>query len=137
MTAGIKSVTKPTGEEPMSAPVTIRDVARAADVSPATVSRTFVRPEKVDAVTRERVLSAAARLDYRPNRAAQSLITGLTGNIRIVVPDLTNPFFPSVVRGIQSRAEELGYPVLLVDTREDVVRETELVTRLGRQVDGL
>ena len=121
----------------MSVPVTIRDVARAADVSPATVSRTFVRPEKVDAVTRERVLSAAARLDYRPNRAAQSLITGLTGNIGIVVPDLTNPFFPSVVRGIQSRAEELGYPVLLVDTGEDAARESELVTRLARQVDGL
>ncbi|MBT2566276.1 LacI family DNA-binding transcriptional regulator [Arthrobacter sp. ISL-85] len=121
----------------MSVPVTIRDVARAANVSAATVSRTFVRPEIVDASTRERVLGAAARLDYRPNRAAQTLITGLTGNIGIVVPDLTNPFFPSVVRGVQNQAAELGYPALLVDTGEDADRESELVTRLARQVDGL
>lgn len=121
----------------MSGPVTIRDVARAAEVSPATVSRTFLRPEKVDPATRERILDVAARLDYRPNRAAQSLITGLTGNIGIVVPDLANPFFPSVVKGIQSRAEELGYSALLVDTDEDLKRESELVAALSRQVDGL
>jgi len=121
----------------MAEPVTIRDVAQAAGVSPATVSRTFMRPEKVDKGTRERVMSAATRLDYQPNRAAQSLITGLTGNIGIVVPDLGNPFFPSMVKGIQTRAEGLGYSALLVDTGEDPAREVELVTRLARQVDGL
>lgn len=116
---------------------TIRDVANAAGVSASTVSRAFGRPEKVDDDTRERILSSARALDYQPNRAAQSLITGRTGNIGIVVPDLGNPFFPSVVKGAQTRAHELGYSVLLADTDEDAAAEPLLVRGLARQVDGL
>ncbi|HEY8720978.1 LacI family DNA-binding transcriptional regulator [Pengzhenrongella sp.] len=116
---------------------TIRDVANAAGVSASTVSRAFGRPEKVDDDTRRRILAAARALDYQPNRAAQSLITGRTGNIGIVVPDLGNPFFPSVVKGAQTRAHELGYPVLLADTDEDAAAEPPLVRSLARQVDGL
>ena len=121
----------------MAKSATIRDVAKAANVSPATVSRAFVRPEKVDDATRERVLKTAAQLDYKPNKAARSLITGLTGNIGIVVPDLTNPFFPAIVRGIQARAEELGFASLLVDTGEDAEKEAAAAARLAQQVDGL
>ncbi|MBF6673047.1 MULTISPECIES: LacI family DNA-binding transcriptional regulator [Glutamicibacter] len=121
----------------MSKSMTIRDVAKAAGVSPATVSRTFVHPEKVESVTRDRILALAKEMNYRPNAAARSLITGLTGNIGIVVPDLTNPFFPTIVRSVQRKAEQLGYSALLVDTGEDVQHEPELTENLARQVDGL
>ena len=118
-------------------PATIRDVANAAGVSAATVSRAFGRPHKVDEQTRRRILRAAEALNYQPNRAAQSLITGRTGNIGIVVPDLGNPFFPRIVKGAQTRAHELGYPVLLADTDEDPSAELPLGHTLARQVDGL
>jgi DNA-binding LacI/PurR family transcriptional regulator len=116
---------------------TIRDVASVAGVSASTVSRAFGRPDKVDEHTRQRILKAAEALDYQPNRAAQSLITGRTGNIGIVVPDLENPFFPSVVKGAQIRAHELGHPVLLADADEDPSAELRLGRTLARQVDGL
>jgi ABC-type sugar transport system substrate-binding protein len=71
----------------------------------------------------ERVLKAAHKLAYHPNRAARSLITGKTGNIGIVVPDLSNPFYPAVVRGIQLRAHQAGYSVFLADSNENGAAE--------------
>jgi DNA-binding LacI/PurR family transcriptional regulator len=116
---------------------TIRDVASAAGVSASTVSRAFGRPEKVDEITRQRIFRAAEELGYQPNRAAQSLSTGRTGNIGIVVPDIDNPFFSSVVKGAQTQARELGYPVLLADADENPMAELRLAQTLARQVDGL
>ena len=84
--------------------VTIRDVARRAHVSVATVSRALTSPELVRPETRSRVLAAASDLGYQPNRAARGLITGKTGNIGIVVPDLDNPFFTGVLKAVQARA---------------------------------
>ena len=117
--------------------VTIRDVAKAAGVSPSTVSRALSTPDIVDAVTRERVLRIADHLGYRPNRAARGLITGRTGNIGLILPDLANPFFPSVVKGIQSQAHESDYQVFVADTDEDPGAELGLVRSLAKQVDGI
>jgi LacI family transcriptional regulator, galactose operon repressor len=117
--------------------VTIKDVARVAGVSPATVSRALSTPELVQIGTRERVQRAAADLGYEPNRAARGLITGRTGNLGLIVPDLANPFFPSVVKGIQARAREADYAVFLADSDEDPAAEADLVRALGKQVDGL
>src|SRR6516165_2652420 len=83
-----------------SVTTTIRDVARRARVSVATVSRALAEPRLVRKETLERVLAAARTLAYRPNPAAQSLITGRTGNLGIIVPDFENPFYPSVLRGV-------------------------------------
>lgn len=116
---------------------TIREVASRAGVSASTVSRTFSRPEKVDAGTRVRVLALAQELGYEPSGAARSLKTGRTGALGIVVPDLSNPFFPDVVRGMQHRAREHGYPVLLADSGEDPGAELALVRTLARNVDAL
>lgn len=116
---------------------TIRDVARAAGVSPSTVSRALSMSELVSAETRERVRHAAARLDYQPNRAARGLITGRTGNLGLIVPDLANPFFPSIVKGIQARARQLDYAVFLADSDEDTDAEPRLVRALAKQVDGM
>src|SRR3954470_18426890 len=116
---------------------TIYDVARAAGVSASTVSRALSVPEMVNAETRTRVRQIAGELGYHPNRAARGLITGRTGNIGLIVPDLTNPFFPGVVKGVQIRARESDYSVFLADTDEDATVEAELVRALTKQVDGI
>src|SRR2546422_8078672 len=118
-------------------PVTIHDVARRAQVSPSTVSRALSASHLVRGATRERVLAAAKELGYQPNPAARSLITGKTGNIGIVVPDLSNPFYPGVVRGIQLRAHQAGYAVFLADSNEDTNAEENLVHAMAKQVDGV
>jgi DNA-binding LacI/PurR family transcriptional regulator len=117
--------------------VTIRDVARHADVSIATVSRALSAPDLVAERTRARVIAVARQLGYEPNRAARSLITGRTGFIGAVVPDMANPFFLGVLKGIQVGARERGMHVLLADTGEDAATEAELLRSIGRQVDGL
>jgi DNA-binding LacI/PurR family transcriptional regulator len=120
-----------------SVPVTIHDVARRAQVSPSTVSRALSASHLVRVATRERVLAAAKELGYQPNPAAQSLITGRTGNIGIIVPDLSNPFYTGVLRGVQARARLAGYAVFFADSEEDPAAEAALVRTMARQVDGI
>jgi DNA-binding LacI/PurR family transcriptional regulator len=117
--------------------VTIHDVAKAANVSPSTVSRAYTMPELLRADTRERVLTAAHALGYQPNKAARGLITGRTGNIGLIVPDLSNPFFPAVLKGAQARAREADYSVFLADAEEDQGLEEELIRAMAKQVDGV
>lgn len=117
--------------------VNARDVARVAGVSVSTVSRALSRPDDVAPETREKVLATARGMGYRPNAAARSLITGLTGNIGLVVPDLENPFFASITKGVQSRARAAGYAVFIADSDEDPSLEAELARNLAKQVDGL
>lgn len=117
--------------------VTIREVAKAAGVSASTVSRALANSPLVDPDTREQVLRAADELGYLPNRAARGLITGRTGNLGLILPDLANPYFPEVVKGIQARASEADYAVFLVDTDEDRSAELPLVRALAKQVDGI
>ncbi|HEY2818633.1 MAG TPA: LacI family DNA-binding transcriptional regulator [Casimicrobiaceae bacterium] len=116
---------------------TIHDVARRARVSVTTVSRALTQPELLRPSTRLRVLKVAKALAYHPNRAARSLITGKTGTIGIIVPDLANPFYPGVLRGVQTRAHESGYAVLLADSDEDPAAEENLVHTMAKQVDGV
>lgn len=117
--------------------ITIHDVARRARVSVTTVSRALTDPRLVRKSTLDRVLAAAKQLAYRPNPAARSLITGKTGNIGIVVPDLENPFYTSILRGVQARAHQTGYAVLLADSGEDPAAEASLVDTMTNQVDGV
>lgn len=117
--------------------VTIKDVARAAGVSASTASRALASPELVRPATRDRVQRAADELGYQPNRAARGLITGRTSNLGLIVPDLGNPFFPGVVKGMQARARESDYAVFLADTDEDPSVESDLVRALSKQVDGI
>jgi DNA-binding LacI/PurR family transcriptional regulator len=116
---------------------TIYSIAERCGVSPSTVSRAFSRPELVRAEVREHILATAHELDYRPNRNARGLAKGLTGALGLVVPDITNPFFPPLVRAIENLAWHRGQSVLLVDTAEDVDREQQAVARLQGQVDGV
>lgn len=103
--------------------VTIRDVAAVAAVSPATVSRVLNDDERVQPELRERVLNAVARLGYRPNRAARSLRTQATRVLGLIISDIQNPFFTSLVRGVEDAANERGYSVVLANSDEDLAKE--------------
>lgn len=116
--------------------VTLREVAGRAGVSPATVSRAFGHPEKVDPRTLEIVRNAAMELGYSPNLAARSLVTGKRGRVAVLVPDLTNPFFATVLRGAVGALGSLGVQALVGDFADDPHREVELVRSMSRDVDG-
>jgi DNA-binding LacI/PurR family transcriptional regulator len=116
---------------------TINDVAEAAGASISTVSRSFHMPELVRPHTRTRVLEIAAELGYTPNRAARGLITGRTGNVGLIVPDIANPFFPALVKAAQARARARDYSVFLADTEEDPDAELQLIRAMAKQVDGV
>lgn len=80
---------------------------------------------------------AIAALDFRPSVVARSLKSGRTKTIGLVIPDVTNPFFAAVVKGVESVAREAGYTISLFNTDESVERESELVQDLAERVDGL
>ena len=117
---------------------TIRDVAREAGVSTATVSRVLSRPELVNAETRASVVAAVETLGYTPNAAAKSLRTLRSGKLLVTVPDIANPFFALILQGIESAALRAGYSVLLGDTQHDDKREQQYALMLQRrEADGL
>jgi LacI family transcriptional regulator len=117
--------------------VSARDVARVAGVSISTVSRAIAKPQDVAPDTLAKVLDTARGMGYRPNLAARSLITGRSGIIGLMVPDLENPFFASVTKGVQSRARDGGYAVIVADSDEDPSQEANLVRDLCKRVDGM
>ncbi|WP_106215655.1 LacI family DNA-binding transcriptional regulator [Kineococcus rhizosphaerae] len=117
--------------------VTAQQVADLVGVSLSTVSRALSAPDLVSPATLVRVQAAVRQLGYHPNRAASTLATGRTTSIGLVVPDLENPYFASVAKGVQSRAWSTGYTVMVADSDEDPVREAEVVKKLSRQVDGV
>ena len=117
---------------------TIQDVARSAGVSTATVSRVLSAPERVSEATREKVMVAVTHLGYAPNLAAKTLRTLRTEKILVTVPDISNPFFSQVIRGVEEAALAAGYSVLLGDTRHEVEREEQYGQMLRRkEADGL
>lgn len=117
---------------------TIQDVARDAGVSTATVSRVFSAPELVLEATRAKVMEAVNRLGYEPNFAAKSLRTLRTEKILVTVPDISNPFFSQVIRGVEEAALAAGYSVLLGDTRHEEAREEQYAAMFRRkEADGL
>jgi LacI family transcriptional regulator len=123
-----------------SASATLRDVARLAAVHPGTVSRAL-NPETrrlVNEETARRVIEAAERLGYRPNPIARGLKTNRSYTVGVLVPDLTNPLFPPIVRGIQDRLEQAGYTPLIANTDNDRERErNDFDAMRARQVDGV
>jgi LacI family transcriptional regulator, repressor for deo operon, udp, cdd, tsx, nupC, and nupG len=117
---------------------TIIEVAAVAGVSTATVSRVLTRPDRVAEPTRLRVLEVVETLGYQPNMAARSLRTLRAARILLTVPDISNPFFASVIRGAEEAARDAGYAVVLGDTRHDVEVEDQYADMLlRREVDGL
>jgi LacI family transcriptional regulator len=121
-------------------PVTLRDVAVRAGVHPATASRAL-NPETrilVSEDTARRVLDAAAELGYSPNQVARSLRTRRSHTIGVLIPDLNNPLFPPIVRGLEDRLAAAGYVALIGNTDSDDLRERMVFDQMrARHVDGL
>jgi LacI family transcriptional regulator len=120
-------------------PATLRDVAAAAKVHPATASRAL-NPETrllVSEDTAKRVAAAAARLGYRPNPVARSLRTRRSYTVGVLIPDLNNPLFPPIVRGLEDKLADAGYVALIGNTDADPDRERLLFEQMrARHVDG-
>ena len=119
---------------------TLRDVARGAGVHPATASRALNPATRalVNKETANRVIEAARSLGYSPNPIARSLKTARSATVGLVLPDLTNPLFPPIVRGIEDVLGPAGYSALIVNTDNDPHREeADVRSLLSRQVEGL
>lgn len=116
----------------------MRDVAQQAGVSVATVSHVLNGTRKVAVDTANRVRNAMAELDYLPDASAQSLRRRSTKAIGVLVSDIANPFFASLVRGVESRAREEAYSLLIGNTGETPADEAVYLQLLRRKrVDGL
>ncbi len=116
-----------------SAP-TIHDVALVAGLSSATVSR-YLQGQHVRRA--DRIAEVIRELDFRPTPAARSLKSGMTGSIAVVVPDITNPFFAAVVKGVESISRQDEYHIFLYNTEEDGGREAAILADLRGRVDGI
>ena len=125
-------------EEEAPVKITIEDVARLSGVSISTVSRVINGNYPVKHETKQRVLSAINELDFSPNSLARGLVQKRTHTLGVLVPSITNLFFPEVISGIQDAMEPNGYKVILCDTSGDDTREKEHIKiLLERRVDGI
>ncbi len=118
---------------------TLKEVAELAGVHPATASRALNEATRslVNAETAERVDAAASQLGYTPNPIARSLKTSRSASIGLLLPDLTNPLFPPIVRGIEDVLRTVGYSAWIVNTDNDPEREAEAIESFrSRSVEG-
>lgn len=117
---------------------TIKEVAELAGVSIGTVSHVIGGSVPVSVALREKVLAAICTLDYHPNHIARSLKTRTTRTLGIVVPDMTIPFYPQVIRSAEAAARVLGYSVIAVNSDDSTTRQKEMLSLLRSQrVDGV
>ncbi|NMB46401.1 MAG: LacI family transcriptional regulator [Firmicutes bacterium] len=117
---------------------TIKDVARLAGVSVSTASAALNDKPFVRTSTKQKVREAAAKLNYRPNAIARSLVTNESRLVGLVVPDMADPYFPAIAAGVDEVASRLGYTVILANTLRNAKREAEQIrVLLERRVDGL
>src|SRR5262249_1668676 len=118
--------------------VTVKDIAAAVGVSVATVSNVLNERPNVGEPTRRKVLEVARRLGYRPNRAAQAMRTGRTRTLGLVLPDLTNPFFPELAQAVENKARSQGLVVCLVDSQNRPEGEADgFALLMQHAVDGI
>ena len=95
--------------------VTIKDVAKKANVSITTVSRVINKIEGyTNEETKKRILKVIEELDYKPNALARSLVTKKTKSIGLILPDISNPFFPSIAKSVEDMVNELGYNLYIM-----------------------
>ncbi len=117
---------------------TILDVAKRADVAPITVSRVINNSAHVSPQTRARVEEAIRELGYRPNRLARGLRLKQTHTLALAVTDITNPFWTTIVRGVEDAAHQSGFSVILCNTDESEEKQNQYLDVLvQKQVDGI
>ncbi|HEV2836213.1 MAG TPA: LacI family DNA-binding transcriptional regulator [Pyrinomonadaceae bacterium] len=118
-------------------PVTLEDIARALNVSKMTVSRAINNHPEISHATRERILAAARKMNYRPNQFARALTTNQSFLIGIVVPDLMHSYFAEICRGVETHARPIGYQNLICSTEEEPRKEQDEIEALLSRTDGL
>lgn len=125
-------------EEDGERQLNIGEIARRANVSTATVSRTLNQSGAVKAETARKVWRAAAELNYYPNSHARALVSGRSRLLGLIVSDITNPFFPELVRAFEAMAAQRQYDLILTSTDYQTARMTNCLRRmLERKVDGV
>ena len=118
--------------------VSIKEVAKLAGVSIATVSRCLNSPEKVTAKTREKVEDAIGRTGYHPNTLARSFRRGRTNMVVVVLPSIGTPFFADVMQGIRAAARASGYSILIDETDGNTITADEIGAMVvSKQADGI
>lgn len=118
--------------------VSIKDIAKIAGVSQSTVSRVINKPNEVSEELRKKVMRAIKMFDYTPNSVARGLRKGSTKVIGVIIPDITNPFFPAIVRGIEDFLKKKGYSLILCNSDQDIEEEKKLLKLLySKNVDGV
>jgi LacI family transcriptional regulator len=122
---------------PSPTAATIKEVARQAGVSVATVSRVFNEKGPVREETRQRILEVAGRLGYAPHAVARSLSTRKTGTIGVLLPDLYGEFFSEVIRGLDLNARRSGYHILVSSSHSNRSEVEAVLRALRGRVDGL
>ena len=117
---------------------TIYDIAKALDITAATVSRALNNNPKISESTRKLVLETAAKMNYKQNKLAKSLRNGKSFNVGVIVPRIDSNFFASVIRGVEEELHPEGYHIIICQTHEDEKREIDnITTLLNAQVDGI
>lgn len=118
--------------------ITIKDIAKIANVSYATVSRALNGHKDVNEKTRKRIIGICEQIGYSPNAIARGLVTKNSNTIGLLLPDITNPFFPEVAWGVEDEVSKRGYNVFLCNTSWDLSREeTYLKLLLEKRVEGI
>lgn len=120
-------------------PVTIKEIAKEAGVSIATVSMIFNNKDKsISQATREKVLEIAKEKDYIPNSMARSLVTRQSRTLGLVLPDIVNPFFPEIARGAEDKARQARYSIIICNTDDNLEQEDKYIDILTeKMVDGI
>lgn len=118
---------------------TIKDIARLAGVSTATVSKILNKKDQnITDATRNRVLAIIEEHNYIPNRVASSLVTKKTNTLGLIIPDIVNPFFPELARGAEDKANEMGYNLILCNSDNNIKKEEDYLEMLEeKMVDGI
>ena len=118
--------------------ITIKDVAKQANVSVATVSRVMNGRDRVSDATRKKILKIIDELNFVPNTMAASMVNKKTNMLSVVVPEIHNPFYTAVIGGMVEIAKNAGFFTLVVSTNDDEVEEAEFFESfLGKNVDGI
>ena len=118
--------------------ITIKDIAEKSGVSITTVSRVLNDKPDVNDETRAKVLKVIEESNYRPNGMARSLVINQTYSIGLIIPDINNPYFPEVARGVEDQAQQSSYSVIFSSTDNKLEREKEVIDlMLQKRVDGL
>ncbi|MHA7176592.1 LacI family DNA-binding transcriptional regulator [Arthrobacter sp. Sr24] len=122
---------------PGKSSATIYDIAELAGVNPSTVSRALSKPGRVSAKTQQKIMDAAAELNYQVNVFARALPTGRTQTVGLIVSDITNPAFFDVIRGAETTAAARDYTLMLAESTESADHELTAARRMLATVDGL